>query len=74
MSKSTAKNRGRDDKPGEKRNTRKFEPVFEVVDLDDMSDAEITFGEEFDKRLIGQPEARQIALDVRARLRNSTLR
>jgi hypothetical protein len=70
MSKSTAKTGGRGDKPGEKRSTRKFEPVFEVVDLDDMSDAEITFGEEFDKRLIGQPEARQIALDVRARLRN----
>ncbi len=76
MTTSSEGKRGRGDKPGEKRTTRgkrderKFEPVFDVVDLDAQSDVEVSFGEEFDKRLIGQPEARQIALDVRARLRN----
>lgn len=45
-------------------------PVFEVVDFDVLSPAEEAFGEEFDNRLIGQPEAREIAMDIRARYRN----
>lgn len=43
---------------------------FEVVDFDQESPAEMEFGDVFDNRLIGQPQARQIALDVRARYRN----
>jgi|AGTN01.2.fsa_nt_gi ATPases with chaperone activity, ATP-binding subunit len=46
------------------------EPVFEVVDLDVMNPAEHDFAELFDANLIGQPEARQIALDVRTRYKN----
>lgn len=43
---------------------------FVVVDLDELSPAEEQFGERFDARLIGQPEARQIALDVRSNYKN----
>lgn len=43
---------------------------FVVVDLDEMTPAEVEFGERFDSRLIGQPEARQIALDVRTNYKN----
>jgi len=46
------------------------EPVFEVVELDELNPAELDFAEKFDANLIGQPEARQIALDVRTRLKN----
>lgn len=43
---------------------------FVVVDLDNMTPAEEQYASRFDSRLIGQPEARQIALDVRAKYRN----
>jgi ATP-dependent Clp protease ATP-binding subunit ClpA len=43
---------------------------FAVVDLERQTPAEEQFANRFDSRLIGQPEARQIALDVRAKLRN----
>lgn len=43
---------------------------FVVVDQERMTPAEEQFASRFDSRLIGQPEARQIALDVRAKLRN----
>ncbi|MBX3152151.1 ATP-dependent Clp protease ATP-binding subunit [Candidatus Obscuribacterales bacterium] len=43
---------------------------FVVVNLDTMTPAEEQYAERFDSRLIGQPEARQIALDVRAKYRN----
>lgn len=46
------------------------EPVFEVVELDELNPAELEFAELFDANLIGQPEARQIALDVRTRYKN----
>lgn len=68
MSTKTENDRRRD-KPGE---GRKMKPVFEVVDLDVLSPAEEAFGEDFDNQLIGQPEARRIALDIRARYRNPT--
>jgi len=41
-----------------------------VVDQERMTPAEEQFASRFDSRLIGQPEARQIALDVRAKYRN----
>lgn len=63
MSTKTASTKG-------KGGRRPDEPVFEVVDLDATSHAEEMFGDTFDTRLIGQPEARQIALDVRARYKN----
>ncbi len=44
--------------------------AFVVVDLERQTPAEEQFANRFDSRLIGQPEARQIALDVRAKLRN----
>jgi hypothetical protein len=43
---------------------------FVVVDLDTMTPAEEQYASRFDSHLIGQPEARQIALDVRAKYRN----
>ncbi len=43
---------------------------FVVVNLEGMSPAEEKFADRFDSRLVGQPEARQIALDVRARYKN----
>lgn len=43
---------------------------FKVVDLKTISGAEERFGEKFDSRLIGQPEARQIAMDIRTRYKN----
>ncbi|HEY9787064.1 MAG TPA: AAA family ATPase [Candidatus Obscuribacterales bacterium] len=43
---------------------------FVVVNLDELSPAEEEFGERFDARLVGQPEARQIALDVRTAYKN----
>lgn len=43
---------------------------FVIVNLDTMTPAEEQYAELFDNRLIGQPEARQIALDVRAKYRN----
>lgn len=43
---------------------------FVVVDQEQMTPAEEQFVARFDSRLIGQPEARQIALDVRTKLRN----
>jgi hypothetical protein len=65
MSTKSQTTNGRD-----KGGSRLNEPVFDVVDLEAQSPAEEAFGEVFDSRLIGQPEARQIALDVRARYRN----
>ena len=69
MSTKTANDLRRNDKPGE---VRKMEPVFEVVDFDTLSPAEEAFGDAFDSMLIGQPEARRIALEIRARHRNPT--
>lgn len=69
MSSTTATRNGRGDKPGD-RNRKRMEPVFDVVDLDTLTPAEEAFGDEFDTQLIGQPEAREIALEVRSRMNN----
>ena len=44
--------------------------MFEVIDLDVLSPAEEAYADQFDSRLIGQPDARQLAIDIRARYRN----
>jgi len=53
-------------------NTKQQEPElpFVVVDLESRTPAEEQYASRFDSRLVGQPEARQIALDVRAKYRN----